>query len=935
MATAERTSDTIVGRDAELRAVGAFLDAIREGPSSLVFEGDPGIGKTRLWRAAIEAADERGYRVLTSRPAETESGLPFAGLGDLLDPILEEFGPLLPEPQRDSLEIALLRQGVEVSRQDQRILSVAVQGTLRALADSGPTVLAVDDLQWLDGPSARVLGFALRRLDHRPLALVTAVRAGDSAYAALDVESVFPEGKTHRLTLGSLSVDHLDALIRAKVGRGFSLPTLTRIHGASAGNPFFALEIARLLAEEKAAPRASAPLPVPPTLRDLELARMRSLPRDARDALIVVAAAWRPTERLVSAALGKDASKALAAAIEAALLESSEDTLRFTHPLLSSVVLSTTPPARLRRIHARLAELVDDREERVRHLSLSTEEPDARIASALEEAAARARARGAPDSAAELSELAVRLTPTDSAAAVRRRMIQAADYLFEAGDAGRAGGTLEDVLAASPPGPLKADALRRLGWIRYQEQSYSVAVDLFQEALMDTGEDLALRARIRRDLAWAGLMSGDLERASANARAALDVTEGLGDPAALAEATSVGLAEAMLGRGMRQDLMSRAASLEERARGLGIETQPSASFGLVLKWVDDLHAARSGLEELYRRTTERGDEGSLPLVLLHLSELECRAGNWDVAARYAEEGHAAALRTGQEPVRAGFRYTQALVDAHRGNVDRARALAEEGMALAHRTGASLFVIHNLSVLGFIELSLENPAGAHRYLGPLAELVLSGRLREPVLARFLPDEIEALALIGDIERAHALLRHLTERGKALDRVWALATAARCRGLLAGTEGDLLGAIAALEDALAQHERVPYPFARGRTLLVLGEVQRRAKQKRAARESLGRALEIFEGLGATLWAERTRGELGRVGGRATGPGGLTPTERRVAELVAEGRTTREVAETLFLSPRTVDSNLSRIYHKLGVRSRTELAVKIAAERAAQPG
>ncbi|MBA3738993.1 MAG: AAA family ATPase, partial [Actinobacteria bacterium] len=389
MATAERTPDTIVGRDAELAAVGGFLEAIPEGPSALVFEGDPGIAKTRLWRAAIEAAEERGYRVLTSRPSETESGLPFAGLGDLVDPILEEFGPLLPGPQRDSLEIALLRHGVEVSRHDQRTLFVAVQGTLRALADSGPTVLAIDDLQWLDGSSARVLGFALRRLDRQPLALVTAVRAGDPAHASLDVASVVPEGKTHRLTLGPLSVDHLDALIRARVGRGFSLPTLTRIHGASAGNPYFALEIARLLAEEKAAPRSTAPLPVPPTLRDLELARMRSIPRDARDALIVVAAAWRPTERLVSAALGKDASEAVSAAIEAALLESSEDTLRFTHPLLSSVVLSTTPPARLRKMHARLAERVDDQEERVRHLSLSTEEPDERIASALEEAAAR------------------------------------------------------------------------------------------------------------------------------------------------------------------------------------------------------------------------------------------------------------------------------------------------------------------------------------------------------------------------------------------------------------------------------------------------------------------------------------------------------------------------------------------------------------------
>jgi DNA-binding CsgD family transcriptional regulator len=196
----------------------------------------------------------------------------------------------------------------------------------------------------------------------------------------------------------------------------------------------------------------------------------------------------------------------------------------------------------------------------------------------------------------------------------------------------------------------------------------------------------------------------------------------------------------------------------------------------------------------------------------------------------------------------------------------------------------------------------------------------------VLARFLPDEIEALATLGETDMARRLLDHLEEQGRALERLWAMATGARCRGLLAAVEGDLEGALHALDEALGHHQRLPYPFALARTLLLKGEVERRAKRRAAARRTLQRAIDLFDGLGASLWAERGRAELSRIGGRAPRSGGLTPTEEQVARLVAAGRTNREVAEALFVSVKTVDANLSRIFHKLGVRSRTELAIKM---------
>ena len=295
-------------------------------------------------------------------------------------------------------------------------------------------------------------------------------------------------------------------------------------------------------------------------------------------------------------------------------------------------------------------------------------------------------------------------------------------------------------------------------------------------------------------------------------------------------------------------------------------------------------------------------------------------------ARFIE----AALQTGQEPIRALTLSAGALVNAHLGLVDQARREGIEGLELAKRTGMEPAEGLNATALGFLELSVGNPAEVHRHLEAQAKVALEAGVREPAFVRFLPDEIEALIALGDLAQASTLAKHLRDRARAFRRPWAEAASARCQGLLAAARGDLPGAASWLARALEAHERFDQPFELARTLLVSGAVHRRAKRKSEARDALGRALAICERLGASLWAERARAELARIGGRAPSPLALTPTEKRVAELVAAGRSNREVADALFLSVRTVAANLTKIYQKLGVRSRTELAAHMREQR-----
>jgi DNA-binding CsgD family transcriptional regulator len=524
------------------------------------------------------------------------------------------------------------------------------------------------------------------------------------------------------------------------------------------------------------------------------------------------------------------------------------------------------------------------------------------------------------------------LTPPDDADAWRRT-IEAGECHLEAGDTDRARLLLEDLVARLPPGRERAFALTRLGWVRAFGHGFRDSTDLFRAALAEIGDDPAARIEIERGLAWSIHVTGDVAAAEPHARAALELAERSEEPGVLASALAdMAFFQTIRGRGIPTALIERALELEDTEdewRSVLGRIRPAWVHGMLLEWAGDLDAARSTLTALRDTVLARGDEHTLAYVAHHLGRVECLAGNWELASHYAAECFEITVQTAQEEQRLFALTLRALVDAHLGRVAETRAVTDEGLPLALEVGVVPAHLEMLAIRGFLEYSLDDAREAHRFLGPLPRAVAEAGFGEPALFRFHGDAIETLLALGEHDAATALLAELEEQARATGRVWALTIASRCRALLSAAAGDSDAAYASLDRALELHEGLQEPFERGRTLLVRGTLQRRNRQKRAARESLTQALAVFDDLGARLWSEKARAGLRRIGGRAPATVGvLTPTEERVAALVAAGRTYREVADALFISPKTVQWNLSKIYRKLGVRSRAELAAKLAA-------
>jgi DNA-binding CsgD family transcriptional regulator len=920
-------ADDVIGRESELAILDRFLDSLPAGPGALLLSGEAGIGKTTVWKQGLDGALQRRYRTLSCGPVEAETRLSYAALGDLLEPVLEEALPTLPEPQRRALEVALLRAPSSGARANQRAVSLAVLGCLRSAASSTPVVVAIDDIQWMDLPSVRVLQFVVRRLKGEPVGLISAARGTDPDEDPLGVAVALPHDRMHRVHVGPLSVDAIERVLRDKVGEGFPRTTLLSLHETSGGNPFFAQEIGRALMRRGGEMAAGERPPIPERLQELVEDRLEGLPAQTLEALEVVSALSTPTLHAIAAATDpSEVDRRLDPALENGVVELVGDRLRFTHPLLASAVYQKIPPARRRELHARLATIVRDPEERARHLALSVEGPDVAVAAALEEAALLASSRGAPQSAAELWEMARRSTPRDRGEDLVRRTHQAGVAHYECGDTSLARSVLEQAVDLSMAGPARGRVLLDLGMGIGETEGWRGAWAAFEAARGEAGDDLALRARVEQNLGYSWLFRGDLAASERHARAALELAEELQDPRAMAEAfQAYPFVEFLLGRGVDQEMLDRGVALEGHMEGVFKSHVLRASnvVAQLLKFTDRLDEARRTFTELLGDAAAHGVEGAIPQFRYHLAELECRAGNWDAAMEHARESRAAAQRIRMGAMAAEGHFAVGLVEAHLGRADPARLEALEGLRVAETAGEILLLIPNLSVLGFLELSLGRPAEADAYLSRAIELEQAMGVREPAYYRVVPDEVEALVALGRFDQAETLLAPLEEAGKNLDRAWTIATGARCRALVLAARGDLAGASAAADEAVREHDRLPLPFELGRTLLVRGALERRAKRKREARDTLTKALEVFDGLGAALWADKTRAELARIGGRAPSSLDLTPTEDRVAALVAGGSTNREVADALFVSVHTVEANLKRIYRKLGIRSRTELA------------
>ena len=909
----------VFGRTGELLLADAFLDDAAGRFSVLGLEGEAGIGKTTVWREVVRRAEERGFLVLSCRPAEAEAKLAMSAVADLFEPVADGALESLPGPQRRAIEVALLRAEPDSGPLDPRTLATGVRSLAAGLSSERPLLIAVDDVQWLDRTSSLVLEFALRRLDGRPLGVLFAHRLPEPARLRPDA-FVPPESFT-RLTIGPLSLGALHRMLKERAGRSLSRSLLVRVHEAAGGNPFYALEIAHELLASEQLPTVGAALPVPADLRELVSRRLRRLPADTREALLAAAALSNPTTAIVP-------EDAIAAAEEEDIVRIDEQgRIAFQHPLYASAVYGAASRARRRELHGRLAARVEDPEQRARHLALATAAPDEDVARRIEEAGALARSRGTWGSAAELLEQARRLTPPGGLDDANRRGIAAARLHVQAGDRSRARTLLEEIVAGELQPSARAVALHTLAEIGYNAENFEEAHRLFLEA-REHADDPRTALHIDLGLAYVRTNLWDFEGGAVLAYNALELAQTLGDDGLMAQALAhCAMVDYLCGRGIDWDKVDRALDLEDPDMLVAMQSRPSVIAGCLELYAGNLSRARERLTAASTVARERDDESDLTFILLWLSWLETRAGNLAEAASLADEGAWLATISGSDAMHAWSLTQRALVHALRGEVAETRRGCAEAATLVDRSGNRLPTAWIAASLALLELSLGDPEAAWRACEPLTGALEQEGIGEPIVPFFLPDALEALVALGELERAEPLIDELEEQGRRLDREWALATGARCRALLLAARGDVSGAAAALDRALAEHERLEMPFERARTLLVRGAVDRRARRRARAKDAFEQALATFEQIGAQLWADRARDELERVGLRRSAGEELTAAERRVAELAAQGLTNREVASTLFISPKTVEATLARTYRKLGIASRAELGARMS--------
>jgi DNA-binding CsgD family transcriptional regulator len=632
-------------------------------------------------------------------------------------------------------------------------------------------------------------------------------------------------------------------------------------------------------------------------------------------------------------------------AVATGVIARAGESLRFTHPLFATGVLEVSSLSEQRTIHRRLADHVAEPEERARHLAGATAGPDEAIAAAVEVAAAIVAGRGAPDAAARLGKLAVELTPPELGTALHTRSLEYARYTVAAGDPRKAARLLEQRRSAAAAGRERAEVGLQLALAVRAAHGATAAEGHCDDALreVDGGPEVELQALILTELADMHLV--EMRPDSDASQRAVALAEKVSDPSLLARALGIhGLTLADRGLTPPPEYWERALDVERTAGPLRAHG-PADSYAIVLAMRDDLEAAGARLLEVVD-SMRRYEDIALPNVLLHLSDVTRTIGLWGDALAYAEEAHEVIRQTGRDSLEPGCLLRQARIAQLRGDHRRARNQIASAVAVldelrsreenaAIRQGPVLEEGMAENLLARIALMSERYGEAHGRFAAQIEMLRETGLAE-VLVEVLAEDVTALIGLRALEEAAAEVTEMETTLLGLEKPWLDALAARSRGLLTAAEGDLSSALEHLERSrdLLEQAPSPWPLELGRTLLGLGSVQRRARQKQAARASLEAALATFEDLGAQFYAGNARAELARIGGRPSRTGTLTETERRVAETVAAGRSNAEAAHALFMSPKTVEWNLSKIYKKLLVRSRSELVAKLVKQPLSPP-
>ena len=904
----------LVGRREERARIDLLLDQAAAGRGgALAIRGDAGIGKSALLEYARERA--RGATVVQATGVESEFELPFAGLADVLRPLLGHLDEL-PGAQQEVVRAALALGPARPV--DRFALGAASLGLLAAAAGDGMLLLLVDDAHWLDAASRDALLFAARRLGADPVALI---------FAARDDEQVpFEPGGVAALVLSGLRHEDAAALLDGVVADDAldALIELTR------GNPLALLELPATLSEAQLHGRAplEQPLRVGAGIQRAFARRALMLGESTRRALLVAAADDSGSVAVVEAAcpaLGAGGGD-LRRAEDADLLHLDGPQIAFRHPLVRAAVYHGAAPSERRDAHRALADVLEGRDHfrHAWHSAAAAAGPDAKAASALAAVAAESHARGAYGAAAAAFERAARLSPDESERPVL--LAHAADAAWLAGRTADAAVLVAEGLSADPAGPGRAELLARRGRIQLYGDDQEAAYDtLLEAARLFEDEDPSRAAELLADAIGAGLQVGGGSAAEAatrlgSLRATDDPVRELLVAQALLSATSVA------GDTGGRDRLEGALVAAEAAGVLDHSALHLlwAGRGRFMLGHNDEAArlARRALDGA-RHTTAFG---LLPQALRLLASADFDRGRWRTAYAAAGEAVEIGRELEQHSTVCACLGVLADIDAAAGNADSCHAYAAAAIEIASERRLGFYRERAERALGRLELALGRTAEAIEKLENVyARLARAGTWEPNVTPAW--DLVEAYARVGSVEPARELLAGAEE---AMPPAMASEEAVikRCDGIV----GDDSSFEASFERALALHDADPFPFERARTELAYGERLRRAGQRKRAREQLHAALVVFDDLGAGAWSARARSELAATGERlrpaAVARESLTPREMQVALAVAEGASNNEVAAVLYLTPKTVEYHLTRVYRKLGLRSRAELVRRFAA-------
>jgi len=908
-----------------LDPIASWVDerAVRSG--ALIFEGPAGIGKTHAFAEVIDAAVSSGARVLRAQPVAAELHLVGSALIDLCMDVSDEQIAELPDVQARALSAALLRGGGAPAV--PQAVALAVSTLLRMLSARQPVLIALDDLQWLDAHTAEVVGFALRRLPLAGVGVVATLRTGPGTEEPEFVRQLASALPLVRHVVPPLSAPELEQILRGHLGGEIPRWIVRSAVRGSAGNPLFALELARtLLARpDDVETFDSESLPLPASLLDVVGRHVAQLPEATRSALAAAAAIRHPSLRhLQTLGLSDD----LVAAERSGIVRIRQRQIYFNHPMYAAVSYQQLSGVERIALHARIAGVVEGDEERARHLAVGAVEPDEDVAAALDLARRRAIERGALDAALEAAQLAVRATPAGSARAAQRR-VEFASLMFRLGDGGPARRELNVALTEARQALDRARVLYTLAQVVNDTEGPVVATPLYLQALELATDDPELAADIRMGLAIN--YSDDWETALAHAREAVRLVGSVPSPAPARVARAL-VAEAgalfYTGGGADLDTCRRAVELQAGDSALPVSDRAISVLFYLQLWTDDFAGARATMDEAHKLALDEGDESSRCYVLGNRAKLEVRSGDWSEADRLIDECVAIA-EMGENPVWAAIMGGErAWLAAYRGDLDTAVAVAEQDITNGERNGNRFAEQRGRGMRGWCALAAGDGERAALDLDRYMELFESNNAGEPALRLLAGDHVEALVLSNRLDDAEQALRQLVEPAERLGRTALLAAAARAESLLYAERGDADTAIAAAERSLALYDDIERRFERARTLLVAGQVHRRFRQRASARRFLDEALAEFVRLGAAGFAARTRIELARIGGRGASAVELTQTERQIAEHAARGMRSAEIGKIMFLSTKTVSANLTRIYQKLGIRNRAELAARLPA-------